>query len=164
MGIRNRRLLARVRDRLKLITPHGDQERERVAGLAPRHRELITPHGDQEPSSSPGRTPTRASTHYPSWGSGTPVSGSHRLAANASLPLMGIRNALRRARQPPGRPLITPHGDQERSTSSTAASWTPAHYPSWGSGTKVAATHQVPLHPPHYPSWGSGTRRWFCAR
>ena len=56
-----------------------------------------------------------------------------------SLPLMGIRNRRRNHAERSQHPLTTPHGDQERRepTGSRRRAST-AHYPSWGSGTRVA--------------------------
>ena len=56
--------------------------------------ELITPHGDRElrPASPMWNS---ASTHYPSWGSGTLLAALFELEEIlVSLPLMGIGNSL----------------------------------------------------------------------
>ena len=144
---------------------------------------LITPHGDRERGPAAGREPA-AEAHYPSWGSGTSVSGVRPCQFSiSSLPLMGIGNTAGTGRS------------SRRS---------PPHYPSWGSGTdqpriKVRQlrssslplmgignfrlvnavirltdlitphgdrelcwmTWETAFRQAHYPSWGSGTRRSF---
>ena len=95
-----------------------------------------------------------------------------------SLPLMGIGNFGPWWLLLLYTPLITPHGDRERSTRSSRAPTSGPHYPSWGSGTRRRAgrlgagrdliTPHGDREPgsrcrrnrekdPHYPSWGSGT-------
>ena len=86
-----------------------------------------------------------------------------------SLPLMGIRNAARRAedgrhdaglttphgdqelegnlRVPnPFLHLTTPHGDQEPARTSGPAAIATAHYPSWGSGTRTKCSSGIVRH------------------
>ncbi len=77
-----------------------------------------------------------SSTHYPSWGSGTP--GPERTHARSGL-------------------LITPHGDREPSRPAGAAARSRSHYPSWGSGTGTRTGRSPGPRSTHYPSWGSGT-------
>ena len=69
MGIRNDDAVLRMVGRPRLTTPHGDQEHRGRPSSAPCIA-LTTPHGDQELSGSP-TTSRPATSHYPSWGSGT---------------------------------------------------------------------------------------------
>ena len=158
MGIGNPRATNYFRSqKFKLITPHGDRERETPSskhGLT----WLITPHGDRELAG---------------------IIHERRLLSD-SLPLMGIGNAWEKATRTEYGELITPHGDREpRLQLQGGGVGLAAHYPSWGSGTHGKAlarrieTSSLPLMgignatrwsqattglPPHYPSWGSGTR------
>ena len=68
------------------------------------------------------------------------TAGSLRVAAEASLPLMGIR--------------ISPAACGSRCTRSGP------HYPSWGSGSASRTAPTPSTHGSHYPSWGSGS----CSR
>ena len=120
-----------------LTTPHGDRD------LLAKHRcrsalGLTTPHGDRDPGNSNAST-SGQSTHYPSWGSGSPVPegttttvtiylttphGDRDLETSrtnlltlplGSLPLMGI--GIPRQRSPElicDKCLTTPHGDRDR--------------------------------------------------
>ena len=141
---------------------------------------LITPHGDRKRQGQ-GVCVAYQQSHYPSWGSKTPVSRPRRPAwALVSLPLMGIENSGAAAggshcpvsslplmgieNAPDGalhlvrdRALITPHGD--RKPGRTAPSRLPktTHYPSWGSKTSTGAPSRVVISTAHYPSWGSKT-------
>ena len=92
----------------------GIGNRVATIGRMVHPRILITPHGDREHRAAYRRR-SSATSHYPSWGSGTP--GSNRRPQSrprSSLPLMGIGNGYR-CRCCPDR--------------------TGTHYPSWGSGT-----------------------------
>ena len=97
------------------------------------------------------------STHYPSWGSGTPPVSGAVAPTSVSLPLMGI-----------GNPSLPYRHERVSSThypswgSGTRAAVDPnsrsySHYPSWGSGTTLRPHHPPSVAAPHYPSWGSGT-------
>ncbi len=120
-----------------LITPHGDRERHLPRGRpydlgfslplmgignptrplcshASHLWPLITPHGDREPWRRNATCHRRRPSHYPSWGSGTPVRFAASPTVRTSLPLMGIGNETRQDK----------HQDSVH-----------AHYPSWGSGT-----------------------------
>ena len=124
---------------------------------------LITPHGDRKLASA--RSTQRCWTHYPAWGSETPVASTVSSSVTISLPLMGIGNSGgKRGRRVYRSGLITPHGSGNMSTRT--------HYPSWGSETGgighagiagslrigTAACRVVPGGiRTHYPSWGSET-------
>ena len=158
---------ARLSDpRGRLITPHGDRKpsargcgacsadsslplmgignREGIRLRLGAGGGLITPHGDRKPVPPPRDRRSCLSTHYPSWGSetGSAICGARPSAPWSSLPLMGIGNfgPLLAAGQPPDRAqLITPHGDRklESRIERYGTGGEQAHYPSWGSETRL---------------------------
>ena len=160
MGIGNKSGLVPLEEDPDLITPHGDRKRTVPGRQGDSHRDLITPHGDRKlgthlaadvtfsyslPLMGIGNGDERRAgarhdpTHYPSWGSETKeMVFPLWVASTNSLPLMGIGNA---DWLPDGwlaDYLITPHGDRKPlllSRSGLMGSW--AHYPSWGSETRV---------------------------
>ena len=86
-----------------------------------RANQLITPHGDRKLAgrrSGPRHDASRPRSHYPSWGSETPVD---QPAAGA------------------GRDLITPHGDRKRPPAPSGGSRCPASLPLMGIGNLRSA-------------------------
>ena len=134
----------------------GNRRRER--GIDPPLSHLITPHGDREHGVYGGRNVACVRLITPH-GDRELASGITKLSVfPSSLPLMGIGNTVAGSSPCPSRP---------------------AHYPSWGSGTRAERAVGVELHhlitphgdrepsgsgatstsqATHYPSWGSGTR------
>ena len=123
MGIRNERLEAEPRALLRLTTPHGDQERAPASTSATRAQSHYPSWGSGTPAARAGAARRRA--HYPSWGSGTGPSPDSIVVPTSSLPLMGIRNRQGNQRHRHAHLLTTPHGDQE-----LPAAALPSHNPS----------------------------------
>ena len=110
-------------------------------------------------SSTGSVTMARAMAHYPSWGSGTAKAAWAPLIVEISLPLMGIGNELAVRPTAVCCLLITPHGDREPSPSRRPRGCHRAHYPSWGSGTRLAASETaVRLHSLPLMGIGNGAR------
>ncbi len=138
MGIRNSR-----RGRLghsampKLTTPHGDQKPPASRAVSCSSINSLPLMGIRNRPELVMTRP-RAMTHYPSWGSETAAWSSTGSKVVCSLPLMGIRNSSSASSQiPPSAVSLPLMGIRNLSRQPSTHRRIHAHYPSWGSETRL---------------------------
>ena len=128
-----------TRQRLHLITPHGDRKPYPARPAAVVVAGLITPHGDRKPEEIVTRTYlTPYSLPLMGIGNSSVAARTAARISSCSLPLMGIGNCAEGWRR---------------------QSWCGAHYPSWGSETSLEGAMALRAVKTSLPLMGIGNTR-----